>query len=408
MEQDRPTSAPAAHSSHGDEHALTRNVRVLGLASLLNDIAGEMVFPLIPLFLTETLGAGKAALGLVEGLADSTASIVKLFSGGLSDRAGKRKIFVVSGYLLAAVTRPILGLATLPWQVVVVRSGDRFGKGIRAAPRDALIVDSTPAHARGRAFGFTRAMDHLGAALGPLVAFAFLWAWPGGLRTLFLLTIVPGLAVVLLVVFGLRETPAATAAGKQFRLTLKPFGRDFRLYLLAILVFTLGNSSDAFLLVRIKEMGVAPTLLPLVWCAFHVVKSVGSLAAGRAVDRFGPRPLIFAGWLVYALIYLAFSVASGPLAGWTFFMIYGVFHALTEPAERTMVANLVGAEQKGLAYGWFNFAVGISALPASLIFGELYETWGSPVAFGWSAALALAAAILLAGVGRGRPKVARQ
>jgi MFS family permease len=374
------------------------NVRVLGLASLVNDIASEMIFPLIPTFLLTTLGAGKSALGAVEGLADTTASIVKLFAGGLSDRAGRRKPFVVIGYLVAALARPLTGLATAAAHVIAIRSADRFGKGIRAAPRDAMIVDSTPVDARGRAFGFTRAMDHLGAAIGPLLAFAFLWAWPGEFRQLFLLSVIPGLVVVALVVFWLREPPLATSAGKEFHLTLRPFGRDFRLFLLAIAIFTLGNSSDAFLLVRVNELGVKAELLPLVWCAFHVVKSAGSLVAGRAVDRFGPRVLIFGGWLIYAAIYLAFSRATTAAEGWAFFLVYGLFHALTEPAERTLVANLVGAEHKGLAFGWFNFAIGIVALPASLIFGALYDMYGAAAAFGWSAALAFVAAVLLAAV----------
>ena len=210
---------------------LSRNVRLLGLASLVNDIAGEMIFPLIPAFI-KLLGAGSVALGAVEGLADTTASLVKLWSGGVSDRAGKRKAFVVAGYSMAAAARPLLGLVTMSWQVLLVRSIDRFGKGVRSAPRDAMIADATAPHMRGRAFGFTRAMDHLGAAIGPVLAFGFLWIWPDGLRTLFLLTIVPGVIVVLLMLFGLREQKIASRAAKEFRFSLKPFDRDFRVYLL--------------------------------------------------------------------------------------------------------------------------------------------------------------------------------
>jgi MFS family permease len=398
-EQTKPPSDAAADTEVGSA-SLPRNVRLLGLASLLNDVAGEMIFPLIPAFLIHVLHAGTGALGAVEGVADTTASIVKLWSGGLSDRAGKRKAFVISGYALAAISRPIIGLATMPWQVLMVRSTDRFGKGIRSAPRDAMVADSTDPGMRGRAFGFTRAMDHLGAAIGPLLAFTFLSAWPDQLRTLFLLTAIPGLLVVLLVLFGLRERPIASRAGGDFRLTLAPFDRSFRVYLVALVIFTLGNSSDAFLLVRVGELGVSDRMLPLLWAAFHVVKSSGSLLAGRAVDKFGPRPLIFVGWIIYALIYLAFSQATTAAEGWGFFLIYGLFYALTEPAERTLVANLVGPERKGLAFGWFNFAVGIAALPSNLIFGWLYQEYGGPVAFSWSAALALSAVVLLAVVGR--------
>jgi MFS family permease len=397
--ESNPTAAKSeTRDDVSGERGLSRNVRVLGVASLLNDIATEMIFPLVPTFLVNVLGGGKASLGAIEGVADTTASIVKLFAGGLSDRAGKRKAFVVWGYGLASVLRPLIGLATAPWQVLAIRTGDRFGKGIRAAPRDAMIADSATPETRGWAFGFTRAMDHLGAAIGPLLAFAFLAIWPEQLRTLFLLAAVPGLIVVLFVWLGLREPPLETKAGKEFHLTLRPFGRNFRLYLLAMVVFTLGNSSDAFLLVRVGELGVSTRMLPLLWCVFHVVKSAGSLAAGWAVDRVGPRPLIFTGWLVYAAIYLAFSLATTAIEGWIFFLLYGAFHALTEPAERTMVVSLVGGEHKGLAYGWFNFAIGIAALPASVVFGLLYENYGGPLAFGWSAVLALVAAVLLAGV----------
>jgi MFS family permease len=370
---------------------LSPNVRLLGLASLVNDIAGEMIFPLVPTFLLTQVGGSTASLGAVEGVADTVASIVKLWSGGLSDRVGKRKIFVVAGYAMAAVARPLVALAGAPWHVLAVRSADRFGKGIRSAPRDAMIADSSEPALRGRAFGFTRAMDHLGAAIGPFLAFSFLWMWPNSLRALFALTAIPGLAVVLAVWFGLREKPLLTHAAKELPSTLAPFDRNFRVYLLALVLFTLGNSSDSFLLVRVRELGIATELLPLVWCAFHIVKSAGSIAAGRAVDRFGARPLIVAGWVIYALIYLAFAQASAAWEGWVFFMVYALFHALTEPAERTFVLNLVGEDRKGLAYGWFNLAIGIAALPANLAFGLIYEWYGGPIAFRWSAALAAVA-----------------
>jgi MFS family permease len=381
---------------------LPHNVRLLGLASLVNDVAGEMIVPLIPTFLMAVLGAGAGALGAIEGVAESTASLVKLWSGGLSDRAGKRKVFVVAGYALAAVSRPLIGLASAPWQVLLVRGTDRFGKGIRSAPRDALVADSTRPAVRGRAFGFTRAMDHLGAAIGPLLAFGFLSIWPEGLRTLFLLTAIPGALVVVVVWLGLRERPVETRAASKFQLTLAPFDRDFRIYLLAMVVFTLGNSSDQFLLLRVGELGVSTKLVPLLWCAFHVVKSAGSVWVGRAVDRFGPRPMIFAGWIVYAAIYLAFAQAANAVQAWAFFLIYGVFFALTEPAERTLVANLVAPEHKGLAFGWFSFAIGIAAFPSNVVFGAIYEAAGPQAAFAWGAAMALAAVALLATMGRPR------
>jgi MFS family permease len=380
--------------------ALPRNVKVLGLASLLNDIASEMIYPLLPQFLLAVLGGNRVHLGLIEGMADSTASLLKLWSGARSDRAARRKGFVVFGYALATVARPLIGMAAAPWQVFAARMADRVGKGVRTSPRDALIADSTEPGMRGRAFGFHRAMDHLGAAIGPLLASAFLLAWPGQLRALFLLTLLPGLIVLTVLVLGLRETAMIGPPKEGLRLTLEPFGRDFRLLLLALVVFTLGNASDAFLLVRAGELGVPVPLLPILWCVFHVAKSGGNLLAGRAVDRLGPRPLILGGWGIYALVYLAFALATAMWHIWALFLIYSLFYALTEPAEKALIADLVGGERKGLAFGWYNFAIGIAALPSSLIFGALYEAFGPLVAFGWGAALALIAALMLVGVRR--------
>jgi MFS family permease len=377
---------------------LPRNVKVLGGASLLNDIASEMIFPLLPNFLLTVLLGNRFYLGVIEGMADSAASFLKLWSGGRSDQAGRRKGFVVFGYSLTAVARPLIGVIVTPWQLLVLRVGDRIGKGVRTSPRDALIADSTNPQIRGRAFGFHRAMDHLGAAIGPLLAAGFLWLWPDHLRTLFLVTLLPGLLVIMLLMFGLREAPVIEPPQERLRLTLQPFDRNFRLYLLALLVFTLGNSSDAFLLVRAAELGVPTAMLPVLWCAFHVVKSCSNLLLGRAVDSLGPRPFIFMGWFVYAGVYLAFALATVAWQAWTFFLAYALFYGLTEPAEKTLVANLVGTERKGLAYGWYNFAIGIATLPSSMIFGALYQAFGALVAFGWGAALAVVAVVLLTGV----------
>lgn len=374
---------------------LPRNVKLLGLASLINDIASEMIYPMIPTFLMGVLGGNRFQLGLIEGAADSVASLLKLWSGGRSDRVGRRKGFVVSGYLLATVSRGLLAMATAPWHLLAIRVGDRVGKGIRTSPRDAMIADSTAPGMRGRAFGFHRAMDHLGAAIGPVLAAAFLWAWPGRLRELFLLAILPGLVVVGLLGLGLREPGASATAREPIRLTLALFGRDFRRLLIALVVFTLGNASDAFLLVRAGELGVPEFQLPILWCVFHVAKSAGSMVAGRASDRLGTRPLILAGWLIYALIYLAFAMATAAWQVWALFLGYSLFYALTEPAEKAMVAELVGDERKGLAFGWYNLAIGVAALPSSLIFGALYQISGALAAFGYGAAMAAVAALIL-------------
>jgi MFS family permease len=377
----------------------------LGLASLLNDTASEMIYPLLPHFLLTVLLGNRFHLGVIEGVADTVASFVKLWSGGRSDQAGRRKGFIVFGYCVPALARPLVGVIVAPWQLFVLRVVDRVGKGLRTSPRDALIADATAPSLRGRAFGFQRGMDNAGAACGPLLAAGFLWLWPEHLRLLFLATLLPGLLVVVLLLVGLRERPATEPPPERLRLTLQPFERNFRLYLLALVVFTLGNSSDAFLLVRAGELGVPPALLPLLWCACHVVKSSSNLLLGRAVDQFGPRPFVFLGWFVYAGVYLAFALATTAWEAWAFFLAYGLVFGLIEPAERTLVANLVGGERKGLAYGWYNCAVGIATLPSSLIFGALYQVFGALAAFGWGAVLALLAVVLLTGVkGQGQPQ----
>jgi len=435
-ESSETSPEPKFEEAQAAHRPLPRNVKVLGWASCLNDVASEMIFPLLPQFLISVLRGNLWQLGIIEGIADSASSLLKPWFGALSDRAPRRKGFVMFGYALAAVARPIIAVVSFPWQVLVIRSADRMGKGVRTAPRDALLADSTSADMHGRAFGFHRGMDHLGAAIGPLLATAFLLLWPGQLRWLFALTLVPGLAVVLLVAVGLRErakvrdeagdqassfdedrpeqrgqahfaprTPQNEPVPQQgspvpdgLRPAPSPMSNSFRLYLAALLVFTLGNSSDAFLLWRAGELGVPVALLPLLWFVFHVVKSGGNVLAGRWVDRVGPRVPILLGWLVYAGVYLAFALATHAWQAWALFLVYGVFYALSEPAERTLVARLAPEGRKGSAFGWFNLAIGVSALPASLLFGLLYEKWGALVAFGWGAAMALVAAVLLIGV----------
>jgi MFS family permease len=377
--------------------ALPRNVKVLGLTSLLNDVASEAIYPLLPAFLLNVLTAGSPVyLGLIEGCAESVASILKLWAGGRSDQTRRRKGFILFGYTLAALVRPLLAVTVAPWQLLVIRVSDRIGKGVRTAPRDALIADSTDPSLRGRAFGFHRAMDHLGAAIGPLLAAAFLWQWPEAMRTLFLLAGLPGLAAVVLLCVALREQPVS-GPRQTVRLTLHPFDRNFRVYLVALVLFTLGNSSDLFLLAHAERLGVPVWQLPLLWCAFHILKSVANLLLGRAVDRVGPRPLLCLGWLVHAGVYLAFALASQPWHAWVFFLTYALFYGLSEPSEKTLVTRLAGSERVGLAFGWYNAVIGIAALPASLLFGAIYEVYGAAPAFGVGAGLALAAtAVLLA------------
>jgi MFS family permease len=392
------STASVATKSDTSAGTLPAGVKLLGAASLFNDIASEMIFPLLPQFLIGMLGGNRFYLGVIEGLGESTASLLKLFSGAWSDRFGRHR-FVIAGYALAALARPLIALTVAPWQLLTARVADRVGKGVRTSPRDALIAELAAPNIRGRSFGFHRAMDHLGAAIGPLLAAGFLWMWPNNLRTLFLLTAIPGALVVAILVWKLREPPRTQNDLNDkpiFAFSLAPFSWGFRLYLLALAVYTLGNSSDAFLLVRASELGVPTYALPLLWCAFHVVKSTTNLVAGRAVDRFGPRPLLILGWLMYAAVYFAFAAVTSAWHVWALFLAYGLFYALTEPAEKTLVMMLAGTENKGLAFGWFNFAIGVAALPSSLLFGWIYEQFGAVAAFGWGAALAALATALLA------------
>ena len=377
---------------------LPRSVIALGVVSLLTDASSEMIYPLLPLFLTGTLGATAAMLGVIEGAAETTAGLLKLWSGMLSDRLRRRKPLVFAGYLLSSVARPFVAVAGTAWHVLAIRLTDRVGKGVRGAPRDALMADATSPDARGRAYGFHRSMDHLGAAIGPAVAFVLLSAAVGvELRTVFWLAAIPAaLSVVVLAAF-VHEQPRSAAPGKPVRRigAWRALPAPMRRYLGIVLLFTLSTASDAFLLLRASDLGVPIALIPVLWGLHNIVKSALSTPAGALSDRLGRRPLIAAGWVLYAAAYLGFGVASEPWHVWVLFVAYSGFYALTEGAEKAFVADLVPAEHRGTAFGWFHLVVAVGALPASVVFGLLW-TWGSPgLAFGVSAALALTAAGLI-------------
>jgi MFS family permease len=361
--------------------------------SFLTDVASDMTYPLLPVFLATVLGASATAVGAIEGAAESTAALLKLFSGWLSDRVPRRKPLVLAGYGIASLIRPLIGFAQVASQVLAIRVADRIGKGIRGAPRDALIADSVDPAIRGRAFGFHRAADHAGAVVGPLLAFVLL-SWGGlELRDVFLLTAIPGALAVAMVLFGVREVPRE-APKKSHKIDLRaPLGRRFWSFLAVLLVFTLGNSTDAFLLLRARDLGIDAALIPILWAVLHVVKALSSSPAGALSDRIGRKPLLVTGWLLYAGVYLALAFAETVWHAWALFAIYGVYFGLTEGAEKALVADLVPADVRGTAFGWYNLAVGVGALPASLIFGLIWDGAGAPVAFGFGAAMALVAAI---------------
>jgi MFS family permease len=373
---------------------LPRTVKTLGAVSLLTDMSSEMIYPLLPSFLVGPLKAGPAFVGVVEGIAESVASLTRLVAGRLSDRLPRRKPLIVAGYSLSSLMRPLVGLAAAPWHVLAIRTADRIGKGVRGAPRDALLAEVTPAEDLGRAYGFHRAMDHVGAVAGPLIASGLL-LWRQDLRLVFALAAVPALASVLVLVFGVREARREIPARSGARIPAAPLPPPLRRYLFVVAVFTLGNSSDAFLLLRAQQAGVALPMIPLLWAALHVVKSSASTAGGALSDRFGRRPVITAGWILYALVYAGLAAASRAWQVWALFAVYGVFHALTEGPERALVADLAPAAGRGGAFGAYYAVTGVMLLPASLLMGVLWQGFGAATALCIGAALALFAAVLL-------------
>jgi MFS family permease len=378
-------------------------VLVLAAVSFLTDASSEIIYPLLPIFLTTVLGTSAAAVGAIEGAAETTSALLKLASGWWSDRASRRKPLVVAGYALASLARPLVAVAQSAAQVLAIRLTDRVGKGIRGSPRDALIAESVDPAIRGRAFGFHRAADHAGAVVGPLIAFALLRWEQLPLRTVFLFAALPGVLSVIVLVLGVRETPRHARAASATKKAGVPsldvsLGRAFWTFLASVLLFTLGNSTDAFLILRANHLGVSVALIPILWAALHVVKSAASVPGGALSDRFGRKPLILAGWAVYAAVYIGFGRATETWHAWALFLAYGTFFGLTEGTQAALIADLVGQARRGTAYGWYYLAVGIGALPASVLFGLIWDRVSPRAAFDVGAGLAFAAALVLLAV----------
>ncbi|HET6419559.1 MAG TPA: MFS transporter [Geobacteraceae bacterium] len=373
---------------------ITGNILILGLVSFLTDFSSEMIYPLLPLFLTTVLHAGPAFLGVIEGIAESTASLLKLVSGIVSDRVRDRKMLVLSGYGISSLVRPLIAAATGPLAVLFIRFADRIGKGVRTSPRDALIADSTDPSNRGKAYGFHRSMDNAGAIAGPLTATLLLAYFTTNLRTVFWMAAIPGVLTVLLIIFKVREVERRKVSSDGRLLGIFPKGR-LRAFLIVLFIFTLGNSSDAFLLLRANHLGISEIRIPLLWAFFSVVKMLSTMPFGALSDRIGRRRVIIAGWIVYALAYVGFAHATREIHIWLLFAFYGLFYGLTEGVEKAFIADIASPEERGGAFGWYNFAVGAGALPASLIFGFVWQKAGAHVAFEMGAAIAVAAAVLL-------------
>jgi MFS family permease len=374
---------------------IPKNVLILGLVSFLTDASSDMIYPLLPLFLSQVLGSSMLFIGLIEGLAESTASILKIFSGWFSDKLGKRKLLVVLGYGISSLSKPILSAVAVGWHVLFLRFADRFGKGVRTSPRDALIADSTPQEHRGLSYGFHRALDSAGAVIGPLLAFLFLPLVNENYRILFLIASVPAvLAVLILILFVKERRETGKDVSSLAKLKLSHFGPKFKIFILAVTIFSLGNSSDAFLFLRAKGLGMDLVHIPLLWLVMHLVYALVSSPAGALSDKIGRKNLIFSGLFIYVLVYLGFAFAAHSSQVWLLFAIYGFYYGLAEGAMRAYVADLVVTERRATAFGIYHGAVGVTALPASLLFGWLWHTAGVSVAFGFGAMLAFLALLI--------------
>jgi MFS family permease len=378
---------------------LPRPVWLLGWASLFTDAGTEMIYPLLPVYLSQVLGVGAMSLGIIEGVAEGVNSALKILSGRASDRWARRKPITIAGYALSSAARPFIGVTASWTQVLGIRVIDRMGKGIRGAPRDAMLAEFATEHTRGLVFGFHRAMDHAGAVIGPLIATLFLLVLPGRYRLLFALTAIPG-ALAVWTLFRVPETDGAartaTVTGDSSRGAISRLPRRFYALLGILLLFSLGNSADAFLLLRLSDVLGRDAYLPLLWALLHVVKAGLSVYGGALSDRVGRKFVIVAGWCVYALVYIGFATVDSAAGLIACFLAYGIYFGLAEGSEKALVTDLSPAALRGTAFGFYNGVLGVGALAASVGFGVLYEKLGAATAFGTGAALAAVAAILLA------------
>ncbi|MEL6438975.1 MAG: MFS transporter [Cyanobacteria bacterium J06621_8] len=376
---------------------LPRNVWILGFVSLFTDTASKIIQSLLPLFLVSVLGVNLITVGTIEGIAESTASLLKVFSGALSDYWGRRKELAIAGYGLSALVIPLFALANSPGWVLLGRFGDRMGKGIRVAPRNALIADATPSEQQGAAYGLRQSLDTLGAIAGPLLAVVLMYGSGQNFRLLFWLATIPGLIAVLLLIFGIKE-PQANGEKPQNPVqwnSLITLERGYWFLLAIILIFNLGNSSDAFLLLRAQQLGISNTLIPLAFMVMNLTYFLSAYPAGVLSDRLGRYGLILVGFIIYALVYLGFAYAQSPWQIWALFACYGLYQGMSKGQILAAVGDLVPAELRGTAFGAIALATGIAVLPANLLAGFFWESIGYQAPFICGSILATLAALLL-------------
>ncbi|MFD0826281.1 MFS transporter [Neobacillus sp. M.A.Huq-85] len=377
--------------------AINPVILVLGLVSLFTDLSSNMIVPILPLYLTSVLHVQVGSIGIIEGIAESTASILKLFSGWISDRIGKHKLLMLIGYGLSNLTKPLFALSSSWSQVLIIRFSDRFGKGIRTSPRDALVADTTTKEERGKAFGFRRSMDALGAALGPLAAFGILAIYAGNYRLVFWLSVIPGVLAIILIILFLKEKERKEKVKQASlpKIGFKNLDRRFIWFSLIFTFFTVGNFSDAFLALRAQDAGMLPALIPLAFFALNLSSSIFSMPIGMLSDRIGRRPVLIFGLLIFAVIYFGFGIVKSVPWIWVLFVFYGFYYAFTEGIQKAYIADIVPEGQRGTAMGTFNAMTGLAALPASILAGFLWQAFGPIAAFGTSSVIAVIAALLM-------------
>lgn len=374
---------------------LRPNVFSAGVVSLLMDISSEMIYPLVPLFLSSALGVNKSLIGVIEGVAEATAGVLKTYSGWLSDKLGKRKILMVAGYGISTLSRPFMALSSSWVHVLTARLIDRTGKGIRGAPRDALIADSTPISELGASFGFHRAMDTIGAAIGPVVAAGLLLAFSGNYRLVFWASMLPGALAVLAIILFIRETDGRKNPHcDPPKFTVKSLDSRFIGFLIVAGLFSLGNSSDAFLILKAGETGISNALIPIVYLCFNLTYALISIPAGVIADRIGREKVIIAGLVLFCLVYFGFGLSTKSTHIWILFICYGIFLGMTEGVQRAYIGSLIAPRFRGTAFGLHNTVVGLMALPASIIGGLLWDRIGPHATFYYGSIMSLSAAVL--------------